>query len=144
MGKEIERLSFPGLIFSAISERLIERAFDRVGSISVIRLRQSVPQGIPVNGCQRPLEDRWHVYAAFHEGYHLFAVIEPQLDLSASGGALRVILHQNPRRQAHHPVFQVERHLVRTQPDLASPAHHLQLHHHETPVRDRDQAVRQA
>ena len=56
-------------------------------------------------------------------------------------GAGRVVLDKDVSRAAQVGMLDLERHLMRGQVDLAAPLDHLEFHHNEQTMRERQQTI---
>ena len=98
----------------------------------------------PANASPRPPRHGRRVNAKVDQVNGLLAAVQQQLGLAGVGRAGRVVLDQDVGRAPQVGMLDVKGYLVRRQVDLSPALDHLELHHHEHPMRERHQDVRDA
>jgi len=102
---------------------------------------QKLSQLCPRDARPRPAGHGSRIDAQVDQVDRLFARVQQQFRLACMRGAGRVVLNKDVGRAAQVGVLDLERHLMRGQVDLAAPLNHLEFHHDEQPMRERQQAV---
>ena len=113
-------------------------------SVSRSSGHQKLSEFCPADARPRPTGHRRGVDAKVDQVNRLLAGVQQQFGLARVSGAGRLMLDKDVGRAAQVSMLDLERHLMRGQVDLAAPLHHLEFHHDKKPMRERQQAVRNA